>query len=118
MSKNKVRIYHNPRCSKSRETLQILRDQSVEPTIIEYLQDSPDADEIGNLVKLLGILARDLIRTGESAYQEAKLDNPDLSEDEIIQAICDYPILLERPVVVVGNRAVIGRPPSRVLEIL
>ena len=118
MTNDKPLIYHNPGCSKSRETLQILEDNNTSPEIIRYLDNPPSADELRRIITLLGIPARDLLRTGESVYQDANLDDNNLNEDEVIRAICEFPILLQRPIVISGKRAVIGRPPSRVLEIL
>lgn len=118
MSNDKTVIYHNPRCSKSRETLQLIEDNQVEVEIIEYLEDPPDAEELKRIIGLLGLSARDLLRTTEPLYREADLDDEGLSEDDIIDAIIEYPALLQRPIVIVGDRAVIGRPPSRVLEII
>ena len=118
MSQQKLVIYHNPRCSKSRETLQILRDNDVNAEIVEYLENPPTAAELRDIIAKLGMGARDLLRTTEAVYREADLDDDSLSEEEIIEAICEYPALLQRPIVVAGDRAVIGRPPARVLEIL
>ena len=118
MTNDKPLIYHNPSCSKSRETLQILEDNNTSPEIIQYLDNPPGADELRRIIALLGIPARDLLRTGEAIYKEANLDENRLDEDEVIRAICEFPILLQRPIVISGKRAVIGRPPSRVLEIL
>jgi arsenate reductase len=111
-------IYHNPSCSKSRETLQILQDNNVDADIVEYLEDPPSADELRRIVDLLGVTARDLLRSTEQVYKDADLDDDSLSDDEIIEAICEYPALLQRPIVISGERAVIGRPPDKVLEIL
>jgi len=118
MSNDKPVIYHNPRCSKSRETLQLLNDRGVEPEIIEYLENPPNSQELRRVVELLGVRVRDLVRTTESIYQEVGLDDDNLSDDELIEAICENPALLQRPIVISGNRAVIGRPPSRILEII
>ena len=118
MASEKPLIYHNPGCSKSRETLQILEDNNTSPEIIEYLENPPGADELRHIIALLGIPAREILRTGEDAYQAAGLDADNLDEDKVIRAICEYPVLLQRPIVISGDRAVIGRPPSRVLEIL
>ncbi len=111
-------IYHNPRCSKSRETLQILEDNHQQPDIIEYLENPPTAQELKRIIAMLGISARELLRNTEPVYQEAELNDDSLSEDDIIEAICRYPALMQRPIVICGNRAVIGRPPVRVLEII
>jgi len=118
MSVEKLTIYHNPSCSKSRETLAILQDNNRQPEIIEYLQQPPSKEELTSIVKLLGISPRQLLRTGEPEYREAELDNESTTDEQIIAAICEYPPLLQRPIVVQGNKAIIGRPPSRVLEII
>ena len=117
MSNDKAVIYHNPKCSKSRETLQILQDNNVESEIIEYLDDPPTAQELKNIITMLGVSARELMRSTEPIYKETNLDD-DMSDDDIIAAICENPVLLQRPIVVSGNKAIIGRPPSRVLEII
>lgn len=118
MNNDKLIIYHNPSCSKSRETLQILEDNQVEIEIIEYLDQPPTRQELKQIITLLGISARDLMRTTEQVYQDAELDDESLTDDAIIEAICEFPALLQRPIVVSGNKAVIGRPPVKVLEIL
>ena len=118
MSNEKPVMYHNPSCSKSRETLQILQDNNVEPTIIEYLAQPPSAQELRTIISLLGITARDLLRTTEQVYKDAKLDDDSLSEDEIIETICAFPVLLQRPIVIADGKAIIGRPPVKVLEII
>jgi arsenate reductase len=118
MSNDKVVIYHNPKCSKSRETLQILQDNNIEPEIIDYLKDPPTAQALKNIIAMLGVSARDLMRSTEAAHKEANLEDDSLSDDDIIAAICRYPALLQRPIVVSGNKAIIGRPPVRVLEII
>ena len=113
-----VTIYHNPRCSKSRQTLQLLQDNGVQPTVVEYLKTPLDADGLRGLLGALGIGPRDLMRTKEAEYKEQGLDNPALSEDELIAAMVATPKLMERPVVTKGGRAAIGRPPESVLAIL
>jgi len=118
MSKGKLVIYHNPRCSKSRETLQILEDNNLSPEIVEYLDEPPTAQELTGIIVMLGIGARDLLRTTEQAYRDAKLDDDSLSDEDIIEAICEHPILLQRPIVVAGDKAIIGRPPVKVLDII
>ena len=118
MSNARLIIYHNPSCSKSRETLQILEDNNLTPAVIEYLDEPPTPRELKIIIDMLGVSARDLLRTTESIYAAAKLDNDALSEDEIIATICEHPVLLQRPIVVSGERAVIGRPPAKVLEII
>jgi arsenate reductase len=118
MSNDTPVMYHNPRCSKSRETLQLLSERDIEPQIIEYLDDPPSPQELQRIIGLLGVEVRELIRTTEAVYREAGLDDESLSEDELIEAICESPELLQRPIVISGDRAIIGRPPSRVLEII
>ncbi len=118
MSQDNPVIYHNPRCSKSRETLQILQDNNCQPSIVEYLEEPPSPQQLKDIIGMLGISARDLLRTTEPVYKDADLDDDSLSEDEIIEAICEYPELLQRPIVIAGGRAVIGRPPQKVLEII
>ena len=113
-----VKIYHNPRCSKSRKTLELLRENNVEPEIIDYLKHPPDVQTLESLLKKLGLSARQLIRSNEQAYKDAGLDNPDLDEAALIEAMHEHPILIERPIVVNGKRAAVGRPPDNVLEII
>ncbi len=111
-------IYHNPRCSKSRETLKLLEDRGIAPEIREYLKEVPSADELKAVLGKLGISARELLRTKEAEYKEAGLDNPALDEAAVIAAMVSHPKLIERPIVINGERARIGRPPESVLEIL
>ena len=113
-----VTIYHNPRCSKSRQTLEILNQKNVDLEIIEYLKTSPDAETLKQLLSYLDIPARELLRKGESAYKDAGLDDTSLSEDDLITAMVEHPILIERPIVVSNGKAAIGRPPESVLDIL
>ncbi|WP_343463645.1 arsenate reductase (glutaredoxin) [Pantoea sp.] len=114
-----VRIYHNPRCSKSRATLALLQAQGVEIEEVRYLETPPDSATLKTLVRQLGMQsARELMRQGEVAYAQQDLANPALSEDRLLQALVETPILLERPIVVNGDRARIGRPPEAVLAIL
>ncbi len=113
-----VTIYHNPRCSKSRQTLDLLRARDVEPQIVEYLQTPPSADELRRILALLGIGPRDLMRKKESEYKAAGLDDPALDDDALIAAMVAAPILIERPIVVHGGKAALGRPPEIVLDIL
>ena len=114
----RITIYHNPRCSKSRQTLELLRDQGIEPVIIEYLKTPPDQKTLKALLKKLGLSARQLMRRNEQAYKEAGLDNPGLSEADLIEAMVEQPVLIERPIVINGNKAALGRPPEDVLKIL
>lgn len=111
-------IYHNPRCSKSREALALLEDAGVPLTVIRYLETPPDADMVSALLGKLGVTVRDLLRSKEDEFAALGLDNPSLDEATLIAAIVAHPRLMERPVVVHGNRAVIARPPERVQELL
>lgn len=114
----KVTIYHNPRCSKSRQTLSLLRDRGIEPEIIEYLKTPPDAATLKKILKDLDLAPRDLMRRKEAVYGELGLDDAALGDDELVAAMVDNPILIERPIVLAGGRAALGRPPEQVLEIL
>src|SRR5690606_18520446 len=113
-----VVIYHNPRCSKSRQTLALLEEQGTAPQVVEYLKTPPDAATLRNILAALGIGPRDLMRRNEDVYKTLGLDDPALSDDELIAAMIANPILIERPIVMTGNKAAIGRPPESVLEIL
>jgi len=113
-----ITLYHNPRCSKSRQTLALLEERELTPEIILYLDTPPSEEVLKALLNKLGMSARELMRKGEAEYKEHQLNNPALSEAELIQALHHYPKLIERPIVVSGNRAKIGRPPESVLEIL
>jgi len=113
-----IEIYHNPRCSKSRQTLALLREKGVEPEIREYLKTPPDKETLERILGMLGIEPRDLMRKKESEYKEAGLDNADLTRDQLIQAMVDHPRLIERPIVVTQGKAALGRPPESVLDIL
>jgi arsenate reductase (glutaredoxin) len=113
-----VTIYHNPRCSKSRETLSLLRDHGVEPDVIEYLKDPPNAEVLSDLLGRLGLDPRALMRRKEPEYAELGLDDPGLSRDALIAAMVAHPRLIERPIVVKDGKAALGRPPQAVLEIL
>ena len=110
-------IYHNPRCSKSRQALELLRENGVEPKVNEYLKTPPDEAALRDLLKKLGLCTHEILRTKEAAYVSCGL-SPESSEAEILSAIVARPILLERPIIVKGNRAVIGRPPENVRELL
>jgi len=114
----KVSIYHNPRCSKSRQTLQLLLDKGFEPEIIEYLKSPPSKNRLKELLKLLGLQPRQLMRKKENAYKEAGLEDDSLSTDQLILAMIENPVLIERPIVLANGKAVIGRPPENVLDIL
>ena len=104
-------IYHNPRCRKSRETLAIIKDNGVQPEIVEYLEHPLNKEELREVLKKLNMKASEIIRKGEVVYKE-KFKGKELSEDEWIQAISEHPKLMERPIVVKGNKAVLGRPPE------
>jgi arsenate reductase len=111
-------IYHNPRCSKSRETLKLLQEKGIEPDIILYLDTPPNAKILSALLKKLGLKPRELMRRKEAEYKAQGLDNDSLSDAQLIQAMVDTPKLIERPIVVNGSKAALGRPPEQVLEIL
>ena len=111
-------IYHNPRCSKSRQTLELLEERGVELNIVRYLDQPPSEEELRLVLTRLGIGPRDLMRTGEAVYSELGLDDASLSDDDLIRAMLENPILIERPIVVNGDKAAIGRPPSQVLDIV
>jgi len=113
-----AKIYHNTRCSKSRAALAILEQNNVEFEIVNYLENPPSESELRSVLKDLGIGARDLIRKGESAYKDLQLSNKSLTEDELIKAMLNHPILIERPIVRTTKGVVIGRPPENVQSIL
>jgi arsenate reductase len=114
-----ISLYHNPRCSKSRAALALLREAGIEPTLVDYLNNPPTLDALARLVGLLGVSPQALLRTGETEYQTLNLARPDLTDAAILAALHQHPRLLERPIAVRGDeRAVIGRPPERVLELL
>jgi len=113
-----VTIYHNPRCSKSRATLALLEEKGVTPKIVTYLDTPPSAAELDAILKALGKDPRELMRKGEEPYKGLNLADEGLSRDALIKAMVENPILIERPIVVNGNKAAVGRPPESVLEIL
>ena len=114
-----TKLYHNPRCSKCRAALALLRERSIEPQIIPYLEQPLSLAELSALLQQLGFTdARALMRKGESEYQGLGLDDPTLPQDALLTALAEHPVLIERPVFVHQGRAIIGRPPERVLEIL
>ncbi|NUM54418.1 MAG: arsenate reductase (glutaredoxin) [Candidatus Hydrogenedentes bacterium] len=112
-----ITIYHNPRCTKSRETLALLKDHGIAPAIVEYLKDPPTKGEVKSIMKMLDEDAAAIVRTKEPAYKESGLTAKS-SADDIARAIAKDPILLERPIVISGKKAAIGRPPEKVLDIL
>lgn len=111
-------IYHNPRCSKSRQTLQLLEDNGVAPEVVLYLETPLVAAQINELLKKLGIGARDLLRKGEDAYKDNNLADGSLGDKELVAAMATHPKLIERPIVVRGAKAVLGRPPENVLDLV
>jgi arsenate reductase (glutaredoxin) len=113
-----VTIYHNPRCSKSRATLELLEAKGVKPKVIEYLKTPPSAPELKAILSKLGMKPGDLMRKGEPLYAQLRLKERHLSDDQLIALMVENPILIERPIVISGGKAVIGRPPEKVLEIL
>ncbi len=113
-----ITIWHNPRCSKSRQTLEILNDLGLRPTVVAYLKTPPRPEELRDVLRRLDMRPRDLMRTREATWRDLGLDKANLSDDDLIQAMHEHPILIERPVVLAGTRAVIGRPPERVLDLV
>ncbi|HUG98361.1 MAG TPA: arsenate reductase (glutaredoxin) [Gammaproteobacteria bacterium] len=113
-----VTIYHNPRCSKSRQTLALLESRSLKPRVVEYLKNPPDRATIAALLRKLGIPARELVRRTEPEFATLGLGAPGVSDEAFLDALATHPKLIERPIVVVGRQARIGRPPEAVLEIL
>lgn len=112
-----ITIYHNPACSKSRQTLQLLQDNKIAADIVLYLKETQDAAQIKALLTKLDMTARQLLRRTETIYKELNLKDPALSEQQLIQAMTEHPKLIERPIVVNGDAARIGRPPEQVLEL-
>ena len=110
-------IWHNPRCSKSRQTLEILNEKGVNAEVVKYLETNPSANEISDVLKKLGISARELMRTKEDIYKTLNLKDEE-SETKLIEAMVSHPKLIERPIVIVGDKAVLGRPPEKVLELI
>jgi arsenate reductase len=113
-----VIIYHNPRCGKSRQTLQLLQEQGLEPEIIEYLKTPPSTQELDDILQKLGMEPRELMRKNETEYKANDLGNASLNRQALIAAMVNHPILIERPIVIADNKAAIGRPPEAVLAIL
>jgi arsenate reductase len=113
-----IAIYHNPRCSKSRQALRLLHERGVEPDIVPYLDAPPDHATLARILELLGLEPRQLMRKQEQEYQALGLDDPELTRDQLIDAMVAHPRLIERPIVVADGRAALGRPPESVLEIL
>ena len=111
-------IYHNPRCSKSRQTLEILDQHDLETEIVLYLDNPPSAEEIASILNKLELSPRDILRKGEDAYKELNLKNDKLTNEELIKFMTENPKLIERPIVIRGDKAVIGRPPENVLSLV
>ncbi|MEX2498039.1 MAG: arsenate reductase (glutaredoxin) [Wenzhouxiangellaceae bacterium] len=111
-------IYHNPRCSKSRATLELLQSHGLEPEIVQYLESPPDAATLEDLARKLGRRPQEFLRTGEQAWKELGLDPDSVSDEELFRLMSEHPIMIERPIVVCADRARIGRPPEAVLEIV
>jgi len=114
---SEVQIWHNPRCSKSREAMKLLQEKGVEAEVVKYLEVEPDEEMIKDLLKKLGIPAKELLRTGEDIYKELKLANVE-DEGVLIRAMSRFPKLIERPIVIKGDKAVIGRPPEKITAFL
>lgn len=113
-----VTIYHNPRCSKSRQTLELIRNKGIEPEVVEYLKSPPSAAELKQILAKLSMEPRDLMRRKEAPYAEKNLSDAGLSTDALVAAMVENPILIERPIVLSNGKAALGRPPESVLEIL
>ena len=112
-----MKIYHNPRCSKSRQTLQLIKDAGVDVEVVEYLNAIPTKEELEMILMKLNLKPTDIIRKGEAVYKE-KFKNSNFNDDEWIKIMIEYPKLIERPIVVKGNKAILGRPPENVLELI
>ena len=109
-------IYHNPKCSKSRQTLELLQNQDIELEIVEYLKKPLNKAQINEILGLLNLSPRELMRTNEAEYRENQLDNPELSQDQLLAAMVAHPILIQRPIVIANGKARIDRPPEKVME--
>lgn len=113
-----IRIFHNPRCSKSRQTLELLTERGIEPEIIRYLDTPPTEQELSDILEALDRQPRELMRTGESEFKEQGLNNPSLTREQLIAAMVASPKLIERPIVIANGKAAVGRPPENILTIL
>lgn len=113
-----MKIYHNPRCSKSRQTLQLLVEQQLNPEVVEYLKTPPGKEELKAILNILGLEPRQLMRTTEDEYTQLGLADASFSREQLIEAMVAHPILIERPIVIHNGKAAIGRPPESVLELL
>ena len=114
----RVTLYHNPRCSKSRQALELLRSRDIEPEIVEYLDNPPSLAELDAILKMLDMEPRELMRRKESVYRDLALDDDTLDRHSLLQAMVEHPILIERPIAVARGRAALGRPPENVLDVL
>lgn len=112
-----ITIWHNPKCSKSREAMEILQDNKCEAKVVKYLEEKPDAKKIKAILKMLGITPRELMRTKEDIYKELNLKD-ETNDEALIEAMAKHPKLIERPIIIKGNRAIIGRPVERIAEFL
>lgn len=115
---SQYQIYHNPRCSKSRQTLALLEENGIEPEVVLYLDATPDKKNLKAITEKLGISARELLRKGEDAYKALGLKDTSLTEDQLLKAMVENPKLIERPIVIKGDKAVLGRPPENVLALI
>ncbi len=113
-----VRIYYNPKCTKCRLSLQLLDENGISPDVVEYLNEPPTTKELNEILDLLALEPRELMRQHETPYKELNLGDENLTRDELIQAMIDNPVLIERPIVIKGKKATIGRPPEKILDIL
>ena len=113
-----TRIFHNPRCSKSRQTLELLTERGIEPEIIRYLETPPTEQELKDILSALNLTPRELMRTKEKEYKEQGLNDPELSDEQLIAAMIATPKLIERPIVIANGNVALGRPPENVLSIL
>jgi len=118
ISMSNYTIYHNPRCSKSRQTLEILEQKGIQPEVVLYLEDTPTKHELAALITKLNLTARDLLRKGEQAYKDLSLSNPELTDESLLDTMVQHPKLIERPIVVYSDKAALGRPPENVLELI
>jgi arsenate reductase len=113
-----VEVWHNPRCSKSRTALELLKSRGIEPHVVLYLDEPPGVKRLEEVLRLLGLEPRELMRKGEAPYRELGLDAPALERGALVRALAEHPILIERPIVISNGRAVVARPPERALEVL
>ena len=113
-----ITIYHNPKCSKSRQTLKLLQEQGINPVTIEYLKNPPTVEKLKDILFLLGVSPRDLMRKKEDKFKELDLANSKLTDEDLIHFMVKHPILIERPIVLANGKAALGRPPEQVLNIL